>query len=73
MPVFGCGLTLAERKNYQKHLVLDIKIRGHAMFTQLFRQHNGDISTIADRMEEVIESTLDCYSGNCKSYTRPSV
>lgn len=48
------GATAAEKKEQQKLLGLDLKNRCHAIFKQLFMQHNGDIAAIAARIIIII-------------------
>ena len=47
--------------------------RGTDRATVEILQTNGDIASIAAQMEKVIETTLDCYGGNCRSCKNHSV
>lgn len=59
------GETAAERQEQQRNFGLDIKSRCHAIFKQLFIQTNGNVATIASKMADTIECTLNCYGGDC--------
>lgn len=60
------GETADHRKHQQKMLGLDLKNRSHCIFNELYAKYAGNIEKIARIMPKVIQTTLDCYSGDCK-------
>lgn len=59
------GLSAERRKEQQKMLGLDIKNRCHCILAELHRTYAGNIETIARKMPKVVETTLNCYDGDC--------
>ena len=59
------GETTEKKKEQQKFLGMDIRNRCHAIMTTMHKMYAGDIHAIARRMPKVVETVLDCYSGDC--------
>lgn len=59
------GTTPERRKEQQKFLGLDMKNRCHAILSILHKTYAGNIHAIAKKMPKIIETILDCYSGDC--------
>ena len=67
------GATAATRKEQRKMFALDLKVRCHRIHSDMHRMHNGNLTKSASLMPRVIETTLDCYGGDCKKCKYPSV
>ena len=67
------GATAATRKVQRKMFALDVKVRCHRIHSDMHRMHNGNLTKVASLMPRVIETTLDCYGGDCKKCKYPSV
>ena len=45
---------------------LGVKDRCHRIHSDMHIMHNGNARKVASLMPRVIETTLDCYGGDCK-------
>ena len=61
--------TAATRKEQRKMFALDVKVRCH----RIHRMYNGNVTKVASLMPRFIETTLDCYVGDCKKSRYSSV
>ena len=52
---------------------LDVKVRCHRIHSDMHRMYNGNVTKVASLMPRVIETTLDCYGGDCKKCRYSSV
>ena len=59
------GSTAVIRKEQKKMFSLDVKNRCHRIHSEMQNMHAGDSRKVASRMPRVIETTLDCYGGDC--------
>ena len=67
------GPTADDRKEQKKMLSLDIKNRCHAILTIMHRDYSGDIAKICHKLPKIVESTLNCYNGDCSQCRRTSI
>ena len=67
------GVTAATRKEHRKIFALDVKVRCHRIHSDMHRMYNGNVTKVASLMPRVIETTLDCYGGDCKKCRYSSV
>ena len=65
--------TAATRKEQRKMFALDVKVRCHRIHSDMHRMYNGNVTKVASLMPRVIETTLDCYGGDCKKCRYSSV
>ena len=47
---------------------LDVKVRCYRIHSDMHRMYNGNARKVTSLMPRVIETTLDCYGGDCKKY-----
>jgi len=59
------GTTAAIRKEQKKMFSLDVKTRCHQIHSVMSNRYAGDTKKVAALMPRVIETTLDCYGGEC--------
>ena len=67
------GATAATRKEQRKMFALDVKVGCHRIHSDMHRMYNGNVTKVASLMPRVIETTLDCYGGDCKKCRYSSV
>ena len=67
------GPKKEEKKEQQKLFALDIKHRCHQIFSIMHRDMAGDIRKIVGKMPYVIDATVQCYAGSCKSCRQHSL
>lgn len=67
------GRTKEERNDQQKLLGADIKQRSHIIFQTMYAKTSGNMAEMRERMPEVIETTLDCYAGDCSKCKKKSI
>ena len=60
------GTTAVIRKEQKKMFSLDVKTRCHQIHSVMNDLYAGDTKKVASLMPRVIETTLDCYSGECE-------
>ena len=65
--------TAATGKEQRKMFALDVKVRCHRIHSDMHRMYNGNVTKVASLMPRVIETTLDCYGGDCKKCRYSSV
>ena len=60
------GTIAVIRKEQKKMFSLDVKTRCHQIHSVMNDLYAGDTKKVASLMPRVIETTLDCYSGECE-------
>ena len=67
------GETAAERTENRRMFAEDVKTRCQKIYTSVHMLHDSDATVIASRMPDIIQATLDCYSGTCKNCRRHGI
>lgn len=67
------GTSAEELKLQHKMLAADIKHRSHVIFQTLYKEHAGAIHKIKSKMPAVIETTINCYAGDCSRCRKQSI
>ena len=67
------GSTAVIRKEQRKHISLDVKTRCHRIHRQMLDMHAGDSRKVSALMPRVIETTFNCYGGDCTQCRYSSV
>ena len=59
------GSTAVIRKEQRKLFSLDVKTRCHRIHREMLNMHAGDNRRVSALMPRAIETTLNCYGGDC--------
>lgn len=65
--------TKEERNEQQKMFSLDLMHRCHKIYKTMFANFAGNISEIGAKMPAVIDTTIQCYEGNCVNCKKSSI
>ena len=69
-PMMFPGESAARRTENRRLFAEDVKTRCQMVYTSVHMLHDSDETAIARRMPDVIQTTLDCYSGSCANYSQ---
>ena len=64
-PMMFPGESAARQRENRRLFAEDVKTRYQMVYTSVHILHDSDETAIARRMPDVIQTTLDCYSGSC--------
>lgn len=67
------GATKDVEKDQQREFAKDLKKRCYAIHKQLLNECGGDVNKMKAKVPGIIETTLNCYSGDCSKCSRHSV
>ena len=67
------GATRDVQKDQQREFAKDLKGRCYAIWKQLGSDCGGDVKKMNAKVPGIIETTLDCYSGDCSKCRRISI
>lgn len=65
--------TVKQKSDAKKLLAKDIRSRTSKLVHELCHKHAGNTEAIVDKVDELVEITLDCYSGKHKRCKRGSL
>ena len=72
-PMMFSGENAARRTGNRRLFAEDVKTRCQMVYTSVHMLHDSDETAIARRMPDVIQTTLDCYSGSCANCRRHAI
>ena len=72
-PMMFPGENAARRTENRRLFAEDVKTRCQMVYTSVHMLYDSDERAIARRMLDVIQTTLDCYSGSCANCRRHAI
>lgn len=67
------AVTSKEKRQQQLMFSLDLKYRCKEIYRVAHKVHSGNIDEISRRMPTIIETSIDCYAGNCDNCKKESL